>query len=40
MFYIEFQFTPVVRRATANPDTARGYSAFQFTPVVRRATGR
>ena len=36
----EFQFTPVVRRATGH--RSRGgatHHQFQFTPVVRRATG-
>ena len=33
-----FQFTPVVRRATARRLAPRLAIAFQFTPVVRRAT--
>ena len=34
----QFQFTPVLRRATSAPILRSIYREFQFTPVLRRAT--
>ena len=38
--FSRFQFTPVVRRATASSWRRTRRCWFQFTPVVRRATSR